>query len=93
MIRNFRDKETEKIARGDRSRKRPPEIQRLGAVLLARLDAAVLLSDVRASHGLDLKPRPDLGADYHSIRINDQWRVYFRWLDGDAYDVEIDDKH
>lgn len=93
MIRTFRDRETELLARGERSRKRPPDIQRRAAVLLNRIDAAASLADLRSGHGADLKPRPDLGADYHSIRINDQWRVYFRWKVGDAFDVEVDDKH
>jgi len=93
MIRSFRDRETELLAGGERSRNRPPDIQRRAAVLLNRIDAATSLADLRACHGSDLKPRPDLGADYHSIRINDQWRVYFRWIDGDAFDVEVDDKH
>ena len=93
MIRSFKDRETELLARGERSRRRPPDIQRRAAIVLIRLDAAATYADLHTGHGSDLKPRPDLGEDYHSIRINDQWRVYFRWKVGDAFDVEVDDKH
>lgn len=93
MIKSFADKATEQIANGERSRKLPPDIHRRAAILLIRLENVQTLADMRTGNGDDLKPRADLGTGYHSIRINGQWRVYFRWSDGDAYNVEIGDKH
>lgn len=93
MIRSFADKAAEQIANGERSPKLPPDIHRRAAVLLIRLKNAQTLADIRVGNGDDLKPRADLGTDCHSIRINGQRRVYFRRIDGNAYDVEIGDKH
>jgi proteic killer suppression protein len=90
---NYRDRETAKIGSGLRSRSLPPDIHRRSAIKLNRIDAASTLDETHLGPGDDFKPRSDLGTDIYSIRINDQWRVFFRWADGDAYDVEIDDKH
>lgn len=93
MIRNFADKETEKVMLGERSRKLPPDIQRRAATLLMRIDAADALHDLRILPGNRLEALSGNRAGQHSVRINDQWRVCFRWLDGNACDVEITDYH
>jgi proteic killer suppression protein len=57
------------------------------------LDAAMSLSDLRVPPGNRLERLRGDRAGQHSIRINDQWRICFRWKEGDAYDVEIVDYH
>jgi proteic killer suppression protein len=60
---------------------------------LRMLDAAMRLSDLRVPPGNRLERLRGDRAGQHSIRINDQWRICFRWHEGDAYDVEIVDYH
>lgn len=93
MIRNFRDREAERLFNGERSRRLPGDIQRRGRMRLLRLDAAVALDDLRVppSHRLESLTGDRRGQ--HSIRINDQWRICFVWKDGSAQDVEIVDYH
>ena len=93
MIRSFRDRETEKVFRRESTRKLPPEIQRMAQRKLAILDAAESLQDLRVPPGNRLERLSGDREGQHSIRINDQWRVCFRWRDGDAHDVEITDYH
>ena len=93
MIKSFRDKETEKIFTRQISKKLPQDIQGIGRKKLVILDAAVQLNDLRTPPGNRLEA---LGIDrkgQHSIRINDQWRICFSWIGGNAYDVEITDYH
>jgi proteic killer suppression protein len=93
MIKSFADKESERIFNGRYARRLPSEIQRRAKVRLDRISAAVELSDLRIppSHHLE-KLSGDREGQY-SIRINDQWRVCFRWNEGNAYEVEITDYH
>ncbi len=93
MIRDFRDRETEKVFSRERSRRLPEGIQRIALRKLVILDAADSLEDLALPPGNRLeKLHGDLAGRY-SIRINERWRVCFRWSDGDAYDVEIADYH
>jgi proteic killer suppression protein len=93
VIRSFGDRETEAIFKGQRSRRLPPEIQ-LGALRkLLLLDAAVVLADLRIPPGNRLEALTGTRTGRHSIRVNDQWRVCFRWEDGFADEVEIVDYH
>lgn len=93
MIRSFREKETERIFRRERSRKFPPKLQRQAQRKLLILDGAESLQDLRVPPGNRLeKLRGDRDGE-HSIRINDQWRICFRWAEGDAHEVEITDYH
>ena len=57
------------------------------------LDAAARILDLRLPPGNRLEKLAGARVGQHSIRINDQWRLCFRWVDGDAYDVEITDNH
>jgi len=93
MIKSFRCKETEKIFHREYSRKLPLLIQKTAMRKLWLLDASTLLQDLRVppSNHLEALSRERKGQ--HSIRINDQWRVCFRWHQGDAYNVEIIDYH
>ena len=93
MIRSFRDKETEKVFRREASRKFPSVLQLQAQRKLLILDGAEALQDLRIPPGNRLeKLRGDREGQY-SIRINDQWRICFRWADGGADDVEIADYH
>ena len=93
MIKNFQDKETEKIFNRQRSRKLPSDIQQIALRKLRMLNRSQSLQDLRVppSNRLE-KLLGDRQAQY-SIRINNQWRICFIWQDSDAYNVEIVDYH
>ena len=93
MIKSFRDKESEEIFNRQLSGKLPQNIQRVARKKLVILDAALELNDLRIPPGNRLEALKGDRKGQHSIRINDQWRVCFRWSDGDVYDVEITDYH
>jgi len=93
MIKTFRDKETEKIFKRLVSRKLPPNIQHLARRKMVVLDAATELNALRVPPGNRLEALKGDRKGQHSIRINDQWRICFRWKSGDAYNVEIADYH
>ena len=93
MIKTFRDKETEKIFSREFSGKLQQAIQRVAHRKLIILDAAVELIDLRIPPGNQLKALKGHRKGQYSIRINDQWRICFKWSDGDAYGVEITDYH
>lgn len=96
-IRNFRDKTTEEIAGGvlnKRTRKAlPQELHRSALKKLQILRAARSLSELRNFPGLKLERLKGKRKDEYSIRINDQFRVCFRWVEGDAIDVSVEDYH
>ena len=92
MIRSFRCRETERLARGFRVR-RFVAIERVGRRKLAQLDAAATLEFLRVPPGNRLEALRGDRAGQHSIRINDRWRLCFRFVDGDAHDAEIVDYH
>jgi proteic killer suppression protein len=93
MIRSFRDRETERLFRREPVRKLPQDVRRVALRKLVLLDAAESLEDLRRPPGNRLEKLTGDRAGQHSIRINDQWRVCFRWKDGDTEDVEIVDYH
>jgi len=93
MIKGFRDHETEKLFRREVSRKLPREIQHTALRKLLMLDAAVDLSDLRVPPGNRLEALKHDRRGSYGIRINDQWRICFRWRDGAANEVEITDYH
>ncbi len=92
MIRSFRCRETERLANGYRVR-RFTSIERVARRKLAQLDAAATLSFLRVPPGNRLEALRGDRAGSYSIRINDQWRLCFRYIDGDAHDAEIVDYH
>jgi proteic killer suppression protein len=92
VIRSFRDKETERIFRREFSRK----FQRIATVAKRKLDqvhAAAAISDLGAIPGNRLETLAGDRAGQRSIRVNDQWRICFRWAEPDALEVEIVDYH
>ena len=93
MIESFASDETEKIFRGQVSKKFPKDIQRTARRKLFYLDDAEDLQDLLAPPGNRLEKLKGDRAGQHSIRINDQWRICFRWEGSDAIDVEITDYH
>jgi proteic killer suppression protein len=93
MIRNFADKEAEKIWGGTPSRRLPADIQSVCRRKLRMLGNAFTLDDLRVPPANRLEALKGNRKGQYSIRINDQWRICFRWIDGDAHDVEIVDYH
>lgn len=93
MIRSFASVETEKIWNGLSSRKLPMEIQPIARRKLRMLANAVSLTDLRIPPANRLEALKGDRKGQHSIRINRQWRVCFRWRGNDAHDVEIVDYH
>ena len=92
MIKTFADKDAKALFTGVWVRKLV-NIEGAGRRELEYLDAAAILEDLRVPPGNRLEALKGDRAGQHSIRINDQFRVCFRWRDGDAYDVEICDYH
>jgi proteic killer suppression protein len=93
MIKNFKCKETEKVFSRRFSSRFPTDIQRNAQRKLAILDAAEKLEDLRVPPGNRLEKLKSDRQGQYSIRINDQWRICFRWDNSHAYDVEIVDYH
>jgi len=93
MIKSFRDKETEKILNRQFSGKLSQNIQHVARKKLIILDAATVLNDLRVPPGNRLEALKGDRKGQHCIRINDQWRICFKWKAGDMYDVEITDYH
>ena len=93
MISSFKDKETERIWRGEFSRRLPREIQEVARRKLRMLNAAHGLQDLRIPPANRLEALKGSRLGQHSIRINDQWRICFRFSVGNASDVEIVDYH
>ncbi len=93
MIRSFGCKDTQRIWQGQSSRKFPGDIQDRALRKLRQLDAAAILEDLRNPPGNRLEVLKGSRIGQMSIRINDQWRICFRWVDHDAWDAEIVDYH
>ncbi|AMJ59437.1 type II toxin-antitoxin system RelE/ParE family toxin [Bosea sp. PAMC 26642] len=93
MIVGFRDSETARIWDGVRSRRLPPDIQATALVKLRLLNRAKRLDDLRVPPGNRLELLRGNRSGRHSIRINQQWRICFRWTEGGPTDVEIVDYH
>jgi proteic killer suppression protein len=93
MIESFACAETKKIFNGQLSRRMPTDIQRTARRKLLQLHAATGLRDMAVPPGNRLEALKGGRAGQHSVRINDQWRVCFRWQGTGARDVEIVDYH
>ncbi|MBS0215906.1 MAG: type II toxin-antitoxin system RelE/ParE family toxin [Proteobacteria bacterium] len=93
MIRNFTDREAERIWGGTQSRRLPAGIQVVARRKLRMLNNAVSLDDLRIPPANRLEALKGDRRGQYSIRINEQWRICFRWKAGDAHDVEIVDYH
>ena len=93
MIRSFADAETERFFSTGRSRRLPRDILRRAMMRLRQLEAATRIEDLRLPPSNRLEALKGNRAGQHSIRINDQWRVCFRFERDAAFDVEITDYH
>ena len=93
MIRSFADRETERLFARQPGRRLPLSLHRVMLRKLLLLDGAETLTDLRRPPGNRLEKLRGNRSGQHSIRVNDQWRICFRWRDGDAHDVEIVDYH
>lgn len=93
MIRSFKSKATEKIFLRKRSKKLPGDILHIALRKLRMLHRSKSLRDLRVPPSNRLERLRGNRAGQYSIRINDQWRICFRWSKGDAFDVEIVDYH
>jgi proteic killer suppression protein len=93
MIRNFACQETEKLFNDEVSRRLPPQIQRVARRKLLVLHQARNLNGLRVPYGNHLEALKAGRLGWHRIRVNDPWRICFRWQGEDALDVEIVDYH
>jgi proteic killer suppression protein len=91
MLFSFGSKETEKIWIGERVRNIPIEIQQIGRRKLRMIHNSQNLNDLRIPPSNRLEKLQ--GTEFYSVRINDQWRIVFRWIENNAHDVEIMDYH
>jgi proteic killer suppression protein len=93
MIRSFKSRETLALFNRNPVRRLPADIQRKALRQLRMLNRAQALQDLRVPPGNRLEALKGDRRGQHSIRINEQWRICFRWERGDAYEVEIVDYH
>lgn len=93
MIQSFRCRETEKIFHREFSRKFPSDIQERAFMKLNALDSAIDVKDLMLPPSNRLETLKGNRKGQWSIRINDQWRICFEWINGNAENVEIEDYH
>lgn len=93
MIKTFADKETASLYLTGKSRRFPYSVRKIGIRKLDYLNAAATLVDMKAPPGNRLEQLKGAYHGKYSLRINDQYRIVFRFVDGDAFDVEITDYH
>jgi len=93
MIKSFKCYETELIFNLQRSRKLPLDIQQVALRKLRMLNRVQKIDELRIPPANRLEKLSGDRKDQHSIRINNQWRVCFVWIENDAYQVEIVDYH
>ena len=93
VIKSFADKRTAALFTGHAVKGLPHQIQRRARAKLQALDAARRLDDLRLSPGNRLGALKGDRAGQHSIRVSDQWRLYFVWRNGEALSIEIVDYH
>lgn len=93
MIVSFGSKETEKIWHGERVKKLPNEVQQVGRRKMRMLNNSQNLNDLTVPPSNKLEKLKGNLKDFYSIRINNQWRIIFRWNNGNAYEAEIIDYH
>jgi len=93
MIISFGSKDTEKIWNGERVRNLPQEMQHIGRRKLRMLNNSQNLMDLKVPPSNKLEKLSGKQSDFYSIRINDQWRIIFKWDDGNASEVKILNYH
>ena len=93
MIKTFADKRTQELFRTGKTARFPGDVARRAARKLEYVELATSLADLKVPPGNRLHALKDDRKGQYAIAVNDQWRVCFRFVDGDAYDVEICDYH
>jgi len=93
MIKSFGNSETEDVWNGNRVKKLPIEIQNIGRRKLRMINNSVDIADLRIPPANRLEKLSGKLKDFYSIRINDQWRIIFKWNNGNAFEVKIIDYH
>lgn len=93
MIKTFKSKETEKVWEGRSSKRFPIEIQQIARRKLRMINNSMDVNDLRIPPSNRLEKLSGKLNSYHSIRVNDKWRIMFRWKQGHAFDVQIIDYH
>jgi toxin HigB-1 len=93
MILSFGNSATEQVWNGNKVKKLPVEIQNIGRRKLRMINNSVDIADLRIPPANRLEKLSGKLKDFYSIRINDQWRIIFRWNSGNAAEVEIIDYH
>lgn len=93
MILTFGSRETQKIWEGIRVSKLPNEIQEIGRRKLRMINNSQNINDLKIPPANKLEKLKGTLKDFYSIRINDQWRIIFKWHNGNAAEVEITDYH
>ena len=93
MIKTFADKSTKELYESGKSRKVPPDILSRAIRKLEYVNLATSLDDLKVPPGNKLHQLSDDRKGQHAIAVDDQWRICFSFVDGDAYDVELCDYH
>jgi len=93
VIKSFADADSERVFKGQRTRRLPSSIRKRAVRKLLILNAAETAQELRVPPGNRLERLKGDRAEQYSMRINDQWRICFFWRSGDAYEVEITENH
>ncbi len=93
MIKTFADRQTHELYLIGTSKRLPPDVIRRAVRKLEYVDLATCLDDLKVPPGNRLHKLEGNRKGQHAISVNDQWRICFRFEEGDAYDVEICDYH
>lgn len=93
MIKSFADKQTKELFLTGKSRRLQPDLLRKAVRRPEYVDLAACLDDLKVPPSNRLHALKDDRKGQHAIAVNDQWRICFRFIDGDAYDVQITDYH
>lgn len=93
MIKSFADRRTQELYVTGKAKRIPVEVARRAARKLEYIDLATRLDDLKTPPGNRLHALEGYRKGQHAIRVNDQWRICFRFIDTDAYDVEFCDYH
>lgn len=93
VIKSFADRRTQELFVTGKTRRFPPDVAKRAARKLEYVHLATRLDDLRVPRGNRLHALAGDRQGQYAISINDQWRICFRFIDGDAYDVEVCDYH
>ncbi len=93
MLKTFADRRTQGLYATGKAKRLPADVAKRASRKLEYLDLATKLDDLRTPPGNRLHELKGDRKGQHSISVSDQWRIFFRHFDGDAYDVEICDYH